>query len=128
MAECFPSNGLPRLGQHKVGVLPAVGLGKPGTERNPDPVELDLCLPDSAVRRLADDLPGPVAGDRLLCALGVLDHERAYLAVVIPRPDPNDSGHGAVTDPTLLAIEHPLVAIPAGPGLQCDHVAAVIRL
>jgi hypothetical protein len=51
-------------------------------------------------------------------AVGVFDHERADLAIVIPGPDDHDVGDGAVAvaDPALLTVQHPLVAVPPRPG------------
>src|SRR5664279_4220977 len=75
VAEGLPGHGLPGFGQHVVGVVPGARLRQPCIGRYPDPVEADLGLPDPAVRRLPGDLPGVIPGDRVLRAVGMLDHE-----------------------------------------------------
>ena len=82
-------------------------------------------LPDTAVRGLAGDLSGVIAGDGVVGAVGVFDDEGADLAVVVAGPDHHDAGDGAVADPPFRPVQHPRITIAAGSGFQGDHVRAV---
>src|SRR5918997_7048765 len=65
---------------------------------------------------------------RALAAVFIFDHEAADLAVVVAGPDDHQVGEGGVADPALGPVEHPLVAVAAGPGLERDRVRAVVGL
>jgi hypothetical protein len=79
--ERFPGHGLARLRQHRVRVLERPGPGQARVGADPHAVELDLGLPQGPVGGLACDPLGPVAGHRVRRAVGVLDDERADVAV-----------------------------------------------
>lgn len=59
-------------------------------------------------------------------AVRVFHDESADLAVVVPGPDDHHVGDGAVADPPLLPVQHPLVTVALRPGFQRNHVGAVL--
>src|SRR6478752_7426325 len=125
-AASLPGDGLPGLGQHIVGVVPGPGLRQTGTGGHPHPVQADLGLPHAAVRCFTDDLPGVIPGDRVLSAVRMFHDEGSDLAFVVPGPDDHDIGDGAVADPPLVPVQHPLVTLAPRPGFQRNHVGAVL--
>ena len=62
----------------------------------------------------------------MLRAVRVFHDESTDLAVVVAGPDDHHVGDGAVADPPLLPVQHPLVTLPARPGFQRNHVGAVL--
>ena len=96
------------LGQHRVG-------------RQPDGVEDELAGHRRAQRHLVLDLgcrePGCVRG-----------YDEPADALVGLRPDDGDVGDGAVGDPHLATVEHPVVAVAAGAGAHAGRVRPVVGL
>jgi hypothetical protein len=92
-------------------------------------VQLDLRLPHRPVRGLSGDRLRPVAGHRVRRAVGVLDDERADVALVVASPDDDQVRDRAVADPALAPVQRPApVRLAAGAGGQPHDVAAVIGL
>src|SRR6266478_1575786 len=115
-----PTHHVSRHPQHARGIAERIAALQAVRFRHSHVFHRDLAVLDHLERDLVLDLLNTEAGRRL-----VLDDESFDLIVgKIARPDDGDVAPWRITDPALLSIETPGIAVPLG---RCGHTATRSR-
>ena len=123
-AHGLPAQAVAGAQQDHVGVREGVGLLQLVLRRDAHVREGDVRVLDDLHRGLVLDLGGLVAG-----GVGLHDEALDLVVLLVPGPHDRDAGHGAVADPPLGPVDHPLVPLSAGRGGHAaGDVGAVLRL
>ena len=117
-------DGQPGRGEDLGGsILEGVRAGEAIAGGDAHAGHFDVGLPHGATAALALDHP------RLEPGSTAFDQEALDLVILgVPRPDHDDVGHPPVADPLLGTVDHVLVALAAGRGLQRHGVRPMIWL